>query len=442
MDWLVDRREAGAMDRALDGLGQYLRRHAVLDAAVEPALDAVRALVEDAAGSAEGLLQLHLDWRAQRPRASVVELTGVSTADLGRVGTGSSLSPGTVDSLTGADGRQLGETTLEIERPAQEAFTGGPPAMVPIHADPHRQGVASVPVALTAAAKAHPSSNAAQLAALAGAALADNVVGDSPPRTGAEVAAMVAQAHQALGSDARVLAADDAAVEVVISRCPFAPGVSDSDALCHVSTALAGQLGARVNGEATVVLPESIAAGDPACHLTVRLDAATEDLNGELHRWPATTGAPSRRAPHLELSVNLPSETTSVPVVRRLAAQALRSFGVADRDVDDVQLAIAEACANVIEHAIDSDTYEVQVELAADQCAITVIDQGSGFDATAVPENPDPRSEGGRGLALMRALTDKVAFRNEPQAGTVVHMTKRLEHDETHPLWNRPQTRR
>src|SRR5689334_355263 len=119
MDWLVDRREAGAMDRALDGLGQYLRRHAVLDAAVDPALDAVRALVEDAAGSAEGLLQLHLDWRAQRPRASVVELTGVSTADLGRVGTGSSLSPGTVDSLTGADGRQLGETMLEIERPAQ-----------------------------------------------------------------------------------------------------------------------------------------------------------------------------------------------------------------------------------------------------------------------------------------------------------------------------------
>jgi serine/threonine-protein kinase RsbW len=209
-----------------------------------------------------------------------------------------------------------------------------------------------------------------------------------------------------------------------------------------VSTALAGQLGARVNGEATVALPESIAAGDPACHLTVRLDASTDELAGELHRWPAVTGAPSRSAPHLELSVNLPSETASVPVVRRLAAQALRSFGVADRDVDDVQLAIAEACANVIEHAIDSDTYEVQVELAADQCAITVIDQGSGFDATAVPANPDPRSQGGRGLALMRALTDKVAFRNEPQAGTVVHMTKRLEHDETHPLWNRAPKRR
>ncbi len=34
----------------------------------------------------------------------------------------------------------------------------------------------------------------------------------------------------------------------------------------------------------------------------------------------------------------------------------------------------------------------------------------------------------------MRALVDKVAFRNEPQAGAVVHMVKTLRYDGAHPL--------
>ncbi|WP_219635605.1 ATP-binding protein [Nocardioides ungokensis] len=133
--------------------------------------------------------------------------------------------------------------------------------------------------------------------------------------------------------------------------------------------------------------------------------------------------------------MNLPRETVSVPVVRRLAAQALRAFGVADDDIDDVQLAISEACANVIDHAADTDSYEVQVELAADRCAITVVDHGGGFDDSAALDEAHPTAESGRGLILMQALVDNLAFTNEPQAGTVVHMVKMLAYDASHPLW-------
>ena len=35
----------------------------------------------------------------------------------------------------------------------------------------------------------------------------------------------------------------------------------------------------------------------------------------------------------------------------------------------------------------------------------------------------------------MQALVDNLAFTNEPQAGTVVHMVKTLAYDATHPLW-------
>jgi hypothetical protein len=44
-------------------------------------------------------------------------------------------------------------------------------------------------------------------------------------------------------------------------------------------------------------------------------------------------------------------------------------------------------------------------------------------------------AESGRGLMLMRALVDNVAFRSEPRAGAVVHMVKTLRFDRAHPLW-------
>jgi serine/threonine-protein kinase RsbW len=140
------------------------------------------------------------------------------------------------------------------------------------------------------------------------------------------------------------------------------------------------------------------------------------------------------RAPHLELTVTLPSETGSVPVVRRLAGQTLRALGVTDDDIEDVQLAITEACANVVKHAADTDTYEVKVNLGTERCAITVIDRGSGFDATLLTGEAHHEAEAGRGVRLMRALVDSLDFEFQPLDGSVVHMVKALHYDESNPL--------
>jgi serine/threonine-protein kinase RsbW len=305
--------------------------------------------------------------------------------------------------------------------------------MPSVDTDPRRDGAASVAVALAAASTAHPTAGPEQAASLAGTVLADALASD-PPQDARAAADLVVEAHRAIGGETRVLAADDEVVEIAISRCPFGHGVASAPSLCHVTTGLAGRLAARVHGSATVLLDESIAAGDDECHLQVWLQRPDEDVRGELHRWPPTAANSGGPTPHLDLSLSLPRESSSVPVVRRLAAQALHAFGVTVEDIDDVQLAITEACANVVDHATDTDTYEVKVELAADRCAITVVDQGGGFDATAVPDAALDSDEAGRGMVLMRALVDNVAFRSEPQAGAVVHMVKNLSYDPTHPL--------
>ncbi len=102
--------------------------------------------------------------------------------------------------------------------------------------------------------------------------------------------------------------------------------------------------------------------------------------------------------------------------------------------IHDVELAISEACANVIQHAVDSEGYEVSIELAAERCSITVLDRGEGFDASGVGDQEDDDAESGRGLSLMRALVDNLNFVSEPKVGAVVHMVKQLDYDASHPF--------
>lgn len=439
MDWLIDRCDRRSAEQALSQLDDYLCRHAAVTDGVDEAVRSVRSALDGLSEHGAGpLVRLHLDWRGEQPEASLATVADRAELDGAGLRPGAALNTDQRVVLRDVAVDEVARISLDLERQVQETFDDGPPPMPRIDANPYDDGLASVVVALAAAAEGHPTASPAQTASLAGAALADAVTPSDPPEDAASVGRLIVEAHRALGSDATVLAADDNTVEVAVSRCPFGPGVAGRESLCHISTGLAGRLGARVNGTATVVLAEKIAAGDRECHFQMWLDEPEEEVRGERHRWPPTAGNPEGPAPHLDLSLNLPRESASVPVVRRLAAQALRAFSVDGDDIADVELAISEACANVIDHAADTDTYEVKVELAADRCAITVVDQGSGFDATAVPEQAEVSAETGRGLALMRAIFDNVAFRSEPQAGAVVHMVKSLRYDRSHPLWRRP----
>ena len=432
MDWLVSGHHPDAAARATVLVGDHLRRHAADPDAVEQALADTQRLVATALTPGTGALRVHLDWTGALPTLSVGRLahdapTGTTDGAVVPVRDREAVDAGVLDSV--------GPVALAVERRVQEIFRAGPPPTPLVDVDPRRDGAAAAAVALVAAREAHPTVSGPQSAGLAGAILAQAAAEDEPDLDAHQAAALIQEVHAALGSDAQVAVTDDGVIEMSMTTCPFGPAVSTAPSLCHLSAGLAGQIAARVHGHATVLLDETLALGDPGCHLHVRLEPAEEDVRGETHQWPTVATTPNEPTPHLDLSLSLPNETSSVPVVRRLAAQALRAFGVTGEDIDDVQLAITEACANVVDHATDADTYEVKVELAADRCAITVVDQGRGFDPSATVGPPAVDAESGRGLMLMRALVDNVAFRSEPQAGAVVHMVKTLRFDRAHPLW-------
>ena len=130
---------------------------------------------------------------------------------------------------------------------------------------------------------------------------------------------------------------------------------------------------------------------------------------------------------NIAFSVRLPVDAQSVPLVRGLLRQALEHLGVAPSGIDDVLLALTEACANVVQHAGDHEEYQVDVAIDDTVCRISVLDDGDGFDPEAV-EDEQPRSplEGGRGLLLMRALVDRLAFRETEDGRHGVFLEKQL----------------
>lgn len=129
----------------------------------------------------------------------------------------------------------------------------------------------------------------------------------------------------------------------------------------------------------------------------------------------------------LEVAVCLPHESETVALVRGVVTNALRSFGVTQDCVEDIRLALSEACTNVVAHAAADDEYEVRIQIDELRCAISVKNTGGGFDATTLAnEMPDPMSPSGRGVAIMRAVMDDVAFTSERSTGTIVRLVKDL----------------
>ena len=103
-----------------------------------------------------------------------------------------------------------------------------------------------------------------------------------------------------------------------------------------------------------------------------------------------------------------------------------------DERINDLRLAVSEACTNAIEaHASsgegDDDRIIVRCDLAEDRIEVEVEDRAGGFDLGDLSELPavtDPARldhERGLGITLMRSVADETEFRAYP-GGTAVRL--------------------
>jgi len=101
-----------------------------------------------------------------------------------------------------------------------------------------------------------------------------------------------------------------------------------------------------------------------------------------------------------------------------------------DDRIDDLRIAVSEACTNAIEAHVSSgaaDRITIRCDLAEDRIEVEVTDNGTGFDPYALDAAPDAEHpdrlayESGLGIPLMKVLVDETEFRASP-TGTVVRL--------------------
>lgn len=127
------------------------------------------------------------------------------------------------------------------------------------------------------------------------------------------------------------------------------------------------------------------------------------------------------------VELRIPSKAEWVAVARLAVAAVANRLNFSIEDIEDVKLAVAEACTNCIQHAQGSDQIEITCETEPDALTVRVRDYGRGTRPEGLQPcvNEEPRV-GGLGVFLIRSLMDSVEYDAHPDRGTNLVMTKKV----------------
>jgi serine/threonine-protein kinase RsbW len=136
-----------------------------------------------------------------------------------------------------------------------------------------------------------------------------------------------------------------------------------------------------------------------------------------------------------EQTFTFPGRFDSLAAISEFVSGAAEAARLDERAVYAVQLAVDEACSNIIQHAYGGERRgDIEVTWRIDNDGLTVIlrDFGTPFDPDGVP-TPDihaslkDRDLGGLGLYFIGQLMDEVHFEFTSDSGNVLTMVKRKQ---------------
>lgn len=133
-------------------------------------------------------------------------------------------------------------------------------------------------------------------------------------------------------------------------------------------------------------------------------------------------------------TLTVPARFDQLETVRQFVVRAARDAGLNEKGVAAVEMAVDEACSNIIEHAYKGMAGgQIECTCFIDDRSLTVVlhDYGHPFDFASVPppdleSSLEERRVGGLGVFLMRALMDEVRYENLGQGGNLLTMVKYL----------------
>jgi anti-sigma regulatory factor (Ser/Thr protein kinase) len=120
-----------------------------------------------------------------------------------------------------------------------------------------------------------------------------------------------------------------------------------------------------------------------------------------------------------DIRLTLPARAENVALVRHVVGALAEALAMPETLIEDMKLAVTEACTNVVRHAYEGaeGPLEVKVEPKAGALTVVVSDRGTGI-------RPNPASDGaGLGLPLIAALASQLEIEDAPDAGSRIRMS-------------------
>jgi serine/threonine-protein kinase RsbW len=135
----------------------------------------------------------------------------------------------------------------------------------------------------------------------------------------------------------------------------------------------------------------------------------------------------------MEYRLKVPGRFDRLEQISKFVEQAGLEAGLDDTAICRCQLAVDEACTNIIEHAYEGEgrgNIEILCDSSPGELTITIEDQGKPFDPDSVPQpklhtNLDDMQVGGLGLYFMRQVMDAVEFSYDRGSNKLVLVKRR-----------------
>jgi len=115
--------------------------------------------------------------------------------------------------------------------------------------------------------------------------------------------------------------------------------------------------------------------------------------------------------------LTIPARAEYITLCRLALTGIARLRQLSDELLADLKLALTEAASNSVRHAYgdrDAGVVDISYQLFSDRLVIEVTDEGEGFDPAEAEGDAAELSEGGLGIAIIRAIADEVEFGARP----------------------------
>ena len=126
------------------------------------------------------------------------------------------------------------------------------------------------------------------------------------------------------------------------------------------------------------------------------------------------------------IKMEITANPAYVSIIRLTTSGIANKVGFCMDDIEDLKVAVSEACTNAIKHSSD-DRFTIIYTMIENGLTIEIIDNGNGYDTRSINE-PDIENlkESGMGLFIIEALMDEVSIESQEGKGTSIKMTKYL----------------